>query len=48
MDYIGLSTLITTAGAALALVIKSIQQSRCTKINCACFSCEREVPSLDD
>lgn len=47
MDYIGLSTLITTAGAAIALVLKSLFQSRCTKINCCCFGCERVPPGVD-
>lgn len=43
MDYAGLGSLITVAAAALALVIKQLEQSRCKKINCCCVACDREV-----
>jgi hypothetical protein len=44
MDYAGIGGLITVCAAALALIIKQVEQSRCKKINCCCFNCDREVP----
>ena len=40
-DFVGIGMLVTTVGAALSLVLKSLFQSRCTKIECCCFGCER-------
>ena len=41
VDYVGIGMLITTIGAAISLVLKSLFQSRCTKITCCCFGCDR-------
>jgi len=46
MEVLALSTLITTIGATLVLVLKTIQQSRCTSVNACCVSCERDIPSI--
>jgi hypothetical protein len=42
-DFVGIAMLITTARAAISLVLKSSFQSRCTKIQCCCLGCERDV-----
>ena len=31
--------------AALALIIKQLEQSRCSKINCLCVKCDRSPPT---
>eukprot|EP01051_Picozoa_sp_SAG22_P000233 SAG22_NODE_4_length_44774_cov_362.122149_54_plen_62_part_00 len=43
-EYAGLGGLITIVSAALALVIKQLEQSRCSKINCLCVKCDRCPP----
>ena len=43
VDFVGIATLVTTVGASLSLVLKSLFQSRCTKIECCCMGCERSV-----
>eukprot|EP01051_Picozoa_sp_SAG22_P017519 SAG22_NODE_2723_length_2279_cov_760.994954_3_plen_61_part_00 len=43
-EYAGLGGLITIVAAALALVIKQLEQSRCSKINCLCVKCDRSPP----
>ncbi len=43
-EYIALGTLITVIASALALVIKQVEQSRCTKIKCCGLQCDRKAP----
>lgn len=43
VDFVGIGMLVTTVGASLSLVLKSLFQSRCTKIDCCCVGCERSV-----
>ena len=43
-EYIALGTLITVISSALALVIKQVEQSRCTKIKCCGLECDRKAP----
>ena len=47
-EYIALGGLITIIASALALVIKQIESSRCTDINCLCFKCSRELKNTDE
>eukprot|EP01051_Picozoa_sp_SAG22_P023937 SAG22_NODE_6404_length_860_cov_4.412615_2_plen_67_part_00 len=47
-EYAGLGGLITIVAAALALVIKQLEQSRCSKINCLCVKCERTLRGPKD
>ena len=42
-EYIALGTLITVIASALALVIKQVEQSRCTHIKCCGMECDRRV-----
>jgi hypothetical protein len=43
----GLATILTSLGACIALVIKSITTSRCSEIRLPCgCSCVREVPAV--
>lgn len=46
-EYIALGTLITVIASALALVIKQIEQSRCTHIKCCGMDCDRKPPPDD-
>jgi len=43
IDVLGISALITAGGATLALIIKSVQQSRCTHIRCCGVECDRDI-----
>ena len=43
-EYVALGGLITISASALALVIKQVESSRCTDINCLCLRCKRKVP----
>ena len=43
VDFVGIGMLVTTVGASLSLVLKSLFQSRCTKIDCCGVGCERSV-----
>jgi hypothetical protein len=47
-DFFGIAMLITTASAAISLVLKSLFQSRCTHISCGCFECERDVDKNEE
>jgi hypothetical protein len=47
IDFVGIGMLVTTAGAAISLVLKSLFQSRCTSIKCCCIGCERSVDKND-
>ena len=41
-EYIALGTLITVIASALALVIKQVEQSRCSRIRCCGIDCVRQ------
>ena len=43
-EYIALGTLITVIASALALVIKQVEQSRCSRIKCCGIECIRQPP----
>ena len=42
-EYVALGGLITIIASALALVIKQIESSRCTNIDCCGVKCQRRV-----
>ena len=42
-EYIALGGLITIISSALALIIKQLESSKCTEINCLCLSCKRKL-----
>lgn len=42
-EYIALGGLITIIASALALIIKQLESSKCTEINCLCISCKRKI-----
>lgn len=44
MDWAEFGTFITVCAAALALLVKQLEQSRCSKIKCCGMECDREVP----
>jgi hypothetical protein len=44
-EYIAIGTLLTVIASALALVIKQIEQSRCSKIKCCGMDCDRVPPT---
>tara|TARA_Y100000114_G_C11758092_1_gene328011 strand:- start:1175 stop:1393 length:219 start_codon:yes stop_codon:yes gene_type:complete len=41
ITMVELSLLITSIIGALVLFLKQLQQSKCNKIKCLCFECER-------
>ena len=43
-EYAALGGLITIIAAALALIIKQVEQSRCTRIKCCGIDCTRVPP----
>lgn len=43
MDFVGLGGFITIVGTTVVLIIKTVQMSRCTKIDCCCMGCERDL-----
>lgn len=47
ITMVELSLFITSIIGALVLFLKQLQQSKCNKINCLCFSCER-TPNFND
>ena len=47
IDFVGIGMLVTTVGASISLVLKSLFQSRCTSIKCCCMGCERSVDKND-
>ena len=46
-EYVALGGLVTICASALALVIKQIESSRCTDIDCLCMKCKRTPPPED-
>jgi len=42
-EYIALGGLITIISSALALIIKQLESSKCTDINCCGISCKRKL-----
>ena len=47
MDLVGLSALVTSIGAALALIIKAITTSRCVKVHMPCCECVRDMSEVE-
>jgi len=47
-EYIAIGTLISVVSGSLALIIKQLEQSRCTKIKCCGLACDRTPPPDDD
>ncbi len=47
-EYIAIGTLISVISGSLALVIKQVEQSRCTKIKCCGLACDRTPPPNPD
>jgi hypothetical protein len=43
MDWAAVGGFVTVCAAALALLIKQLEQSKCKKIKCCCFECDREL-----
>lgn len=43
-EWVALGGFVTICASALALVIKQVESSRCTDIDCGCMSCRRKVP----
>ena len=44
VELTAISLLVTTCGAAVVAIITAIQNSRCTKINACCITCDRSMP----
>jgi hypothetical protein len=42
-EYAAAATFISVLGTTVAMLIHAIQDSRCTKINACCVSCDRDV-----
>ena len=47
-EYIALGTLITVIASALALIIKQVEASRCTRIKCCGIDCDRALEQSKD
>ena len=47
-EYVALGGLITIIASALALVIKQIESSRCTNIDCCGVKCQRRVGDVEE
>ena len=43
VDFASLGVFISIVGSTIAGLIHTIQNSRCTKINACCISCDRDV-----
>ena len=43
-EYAALGGLITIVSAAIALIIKQVEQSRCTRVKCCGVDCTRIPP----
>ena len=46
-EYAALGGLITIVSAALALIIKQVEQSRCTRVKCCGADCTRIPPQAE-
>jgi len=48
-QWIAIGGFVTICASALALVIKQLEASRCSKIKmCGCIDCDRKVPEEED
>lgn len=47
MDFVGLGGFITIVGTTVVLIIKTIQMSRCTRIDCCCMGCDRDLSGIE-
>ena len=45
MDWLQLGAFISVVASSLALIIKQLENSRCTKINLCCLKCDRTLPT---
>ena len=49
MDWLQLGAFISVVASSCALIIKQLEQSRCTHINLCCLKCDRQPPPpIDD
>ena len=48
MDWLQLGAFISVVASSCALIIKQLENSRCTKINLCCLKCDRRVPPDQD
>ena len=44
-DWLAIGTFVTVAAAALALVIRQVEASRCTRVRCWGAECVRPPPT---
>ena len=44
MDWLQLGAFISVVASSCALIIKQLENSRCTKINLCCLKCDRHIP----
>ena len=42
-EWVAVDGFITICASALALIIKQVEASKCTEINCGCCRCKRKV-----
>ena len=47
-ELTSISLLITTCAAAIVAIITAVQNSRCTKINMCCITCDRSLTEETD
>ena len=47
-EYVALGGLITIIASSLALVIKQVESSRCTDIDCCGIKCKRRVEQVEE
>ena len=45
-DWMALGSFLTVTSAAVALIIKQLEQSRCTKLRLCCFECDRKIDQI--
>ena len=47
-EWIALGGFVTICASACALVIKQVEPSWCTNIECGCLKCQRRLPESDE
>lgn len=48
MELTSLGVFVSICASSLVALIHSIQNSRCTKINACCISCDRDITNIDN
>ncbi len=48
VELTSLGVFVSIVGSTLVALIHSIQNSRCTKINACCISCDRTLPENEN